>query len=98
MKVFEQIAAWHHARNLVEGSKPKDQVCKLGEEFGEMCGAIARGKHDEVVDAIGDQVVVLTLIALQHGVTLVECAEAAYDTIKDRKGKMVDGVFVRDCE
>jgi NTP pyrophosphatase (non-canonical NTP hydrolase) len=95
---LDNIAAWHHARNLVEGSKPKDQIAKLFEEGGELAGAVARGKLPETIDGIGDCVVVLVLLALQHGTTLEACAAAAYDTIKDRKGKMVDGVFVRDCE
>lgn len=97
-EVSNRINSWHHARNLVEGSKPKDQVCKLGEEYGEMCGAIARGRHEEIVDAIGDQIVVLSLLALQHGTTLGQCMSAAYEVIKDRTGTMRDGVFVRDCE
>jgi hypothetical protein len=41
-------------------------------------------------------VVVLTIIASQYGWTIEECIEAAYQEIKDRKGKMVDGMFIRE--
>ena len=44
-------------------------------------------------------IVVLTNIAERHGLTIEECAEHAYDEIKDRKGRMVDGVFIKEgCE
>lgn len=90
------IEDWHKARNLVKGSKPKDQICKLGEEFGELCHAVARKDALATVDAIGDMVVVLTLLALQQGTTIEFCTSSAYDQIKDRRGQMVDGIFVRD--
>jgi NTP pyrophosphatase (non-canonical NTP hydrolase) len=96
--ILDKIAEWHHARNLVEGSKPKDQLAKLFEEGGELAGAIARGKLPETKDGIGDMVVVLVLLALQHGTTLTECAAHAYEEIKDRKGRMVDGCFVKENE
>jgi hypothetical protein len=38
----------------------------------------------------------LKLIASRFGWTLEECLEAAWDEIKDRKGKMVNGEFVRE--
>lgn len=50
----------------------------------------------EIKDAIGDIAVTLILQAHMHGWTLGECLESAYQVIKDRKGKMVDGVFVKE--
>ncbi len=93
-----KIEEWHYARNLVHGSKPKDQICKLIEEVGETASAVARQQDDRVKDGIGDCFVVLTLLALQHGFTIDQCVAAAYEEIKDRKGRMQDGIFVRDCE
>ncbi len=71
-------------------------MLKLTEELGELAGAIAKSKEHEVVDAIGDCVVVLTILAAQSGITIEECISKAYDEIKDRKGKMVNGVFVKE--
>ena len=31
-----------------------------------------------------------------YGFTMLECLEHAYEQIKDRKGKMIDGVFVKE--
>lgn len=96
MNTFNLIREWAHARNLIEGATRQGQMLKLTEEVGELAAAIARGKEDDVRDAIGDAVVVLTIIAAQSDVTIEQCITDAYDVIKNRTGKMVDGVFVRD--
>lgn len=92
--LINRVSQWHHARNLVFGSDPKSQFVKLIEEAGELAGAIAR--NQDVRDHIGDILVVLILIGLQCGVDLAECLAVAYDDIKDRKGTMIDGVFVKE--
>lgn len=94
----QRVVRWAAARNLIHGSDPKNQTIKLGEEFGELCAAIARGKLDEAMDAIGDMAVVLTILAAQLGTTIEACQDAAWEQIKDRKGRMVDGVFVEEAE
>jgi len=50
-----------------------------------------------VIDDIGDIIVVLINIAERNGLTLWECMYHAYNDIKYRKGKMVDGVFVKEA-
>ena len=93
------VIDWAEARNLIQGSTPAAQVLKLAEEMGELAGAIAKGKkREDVLDAIGDMLVVLTIIAAQHRTTLGNCYAAAYAEIKDRKGKMVDGVFIKESD
>lgn len=98
MNRFEDIRNWAAARNLIEGSDPKSQMLKLAEEMGELAGALARGKEVEADDAIGDMVVVLTILSSQRGVSIENCIERAWQEIKDRKGVMRDGVFVKDAE
>lgn len=93
-ELVKKIAQWHHDRNLIEGATDKDQFCKLIQEAGELSDNICKGK--DVKDDIGDMIVVLINIAERQGVTLTECLEVAYDDIKDRKGRMVDGVFVKE--
>ena len=93
---IDEIVNWAEARNLVKGATRQAQMLKLTEEIGELAGGIARDKEDIVIDSIGDCLVVLTILAAQSGLSLQQCAEAAYDEIKDRTGRMVDGVFVRD--
>lgn len=98
MNHFNNIRGWAHARNLVNGSNPSQQFVKLSEEIGELAAGIARKKHDVVVDSIGDAVVVLTILAAQHNVPIEECIAAAWEEIKDRKGRMVDGVFIKESD
>lgn len=94
--LIDRIEQWAHDRNLIEGATSQAQMVKLTEEVGEIAAAVARGNRDALKDGIGDAVVVLTILAAQNGLSLEECVAAAYDEIKDRKGRMVDGVFVRD--
>ena len=93
---FDDIRAWAADRNLIEGSDPKSQMLKLAEEMGELAGALARGKESEAYDAIGDMVVVLTILSAQRGVLLEQCIEGAWAEIRHRKGRMVDGVFIKE--
>ena len=90
----EKIIQWHHDRNLIDGSTDKDQFCKLIQEAGELSDNICKGKN--VADDIGDMVVVLLNIAERNNLSLEECLSRAWDDIKDRKGKMVDGIFIKE--
>lgn len=96
MRDIARIEKWAHERNLIEGSTRQAQLCKLMEEVGELATAINKNRPADVVDAIGDCAVVLTILAAQSMTTLEACIDWAYYEIKDRKGRMVDGIFVRE--
>jgi NTP pyrophosphatase (non-canonical NTP hydrolase) len=96
MSIFEAIEQWADDRNLIKGSDPKSQFLKLMEEVGELAEGIRRGNLAEVQDGIGDVAVVLTILAAQHNLAFMDCANSAYNEIKDRKGRMVDGIFVKE--
>lgn len=98
MNRFDNIRDWAHARNLVYGSTTDKQMLKLVEEVGELAASLARNDEYGAFDAIGDVVVVLTILAAQMNVHVETCIDGAWDEIKDRKGKMVDGVFVKEGE
>ena len=164
-QLIQQIEQWAEDRNLIKGSTPQKQMLKLMEEFGELCGGIAKNKPEVIKDSIGDCFVVLVILTNQLGIsenvdfnieTIIEeyddgkfetsneeqlleavrnlggiampissgwkitiewidlffinliivallnnlnfkdCVQHAYDQIKDRKGKMIDGVFVKE--
>ena len=103
-KLIEKVKQWHYDRNLIEGSTDLDQFGKLQEEVLELHEALCIGNTDlyfcemkeDIQDAIGDIMVVLINIAERNGLTLEECLRHAYNDIKDRKGKMVNGVFVKE--
>tara|TARA_B100001059_G_scaffold65800_1_gene62162 strand:- start:188 stop:502 length:315 start_codon:yes stop_codon:yes gene_type:complete len=90
------IKKWHYDRNLIYGSTDKDQFCKLMQEAGELSDNICKGK--DVSDDIGDMIVVLINIAERNNLSLSQCLEKAWDDIKNRKGRMVDGVFVKEAD
>ncbi|RTL03539.1 hypothetical protein EKK58_12790 [Candidatus Dependentiae bacterium] len=96
MEVFNKIVDWAKDKNLVDINRRDKQMLKLTEEAGELAGGIAKGKEDVVKDSIGDCVVVLTILAAQSGLTIQECIEYAYNEIKGRTGKTVNGVFIKD--
>lgn len=96
MEQFNNIRQWAEDRNLIEGSTPKAQMVKLMEEIGELASAISKDNFEEIIDSIGDAAVVLTVIAEQYGLKIEYCVSCAYEAIKDRKGKMVDGVFIKE--
>lgn len=93
---FSLIRQWAEDRNLIAGSTPDKQMLKLVEEFGELGAAMARGRMDDAKDAIGDMIVVLTILSATMGFTVEECIAGAWDEIKDRRGVMRDGVFIRE--
>ena len=93
-KLVNRIKNWHYDRNLIDGATDKDQLAKLIQEMGELSDNICKGK--DVADDIGDIMVVLINIAERNGLSLRHCLEVAYSDIKDRKGKMVDGVFIKE--
>ncbi|BAF69563.1 MazG-like family protein [Nitratiruptor sp. SB155-2] len=94
---FKLIRGWADDRGLIENSTPQAQWMKLDEELGELSVAIQKDKKADTIDAFGDVVVVLTIMAAQLGLELEECVKAAYEEIKDRKGYMSkDGVFVKE--
>jgi len=92
---FDLIREWAEDRGLYENGDTKTQALKLVEEVGETCRAILKEDYEEVTDGIGDCVVVLTNLAELHGVSIEECIEAAYKEIKNRKGKMANGTYVK---
>ena len=93
-KLIEQVEQWAIDKGL-DKADPTKQFLKTSEEFGEIAAALARDDMDEFKDAVGDTVVTLIILAQQKGYTLQECLQTAYDEIKNRTGKMVDGVFIK---
>ncbi len=91
---INSIIQWHYDRNLIDGSSDKDQYLKLIQEAGELSDNICKG--NDIRDDIGDMMVVLINIMERNKLSLNECLEVAYNDIKDRKGRMVDGVFVKE--
>ena len=93
---FQLIRDWAENRGLYSKGDAKTQYIKLQEEAGELAQAILKDDQPEVIDAIGDMVVVLTNLAHLRGVSIEHCIESAYNIINKRKGSMVNGTFVKE--
>ena len=97
LKMFDDIRDWAKTRGLYDKGNSHTQYVKLQEEAGELAKALLDNDGIEILDAIGDIVVVLTNLAHLEGFTIEQCIESAYDEISDRTGKMINGTFVKDA-
>lgn len=91
------IEQWAKDRNL-DTADPTKQMLKLMEEIGELSEGLTKDRPDDIQDAIGDAYVVLTILSKQLGTEIHSCVQMAYNEIKDRRGKMIDGVFVKESD
>ena len=96
IEIFNKIRYWAKTRGLFDEGDTKTQYIKLQEEAGELAKALLKHDELEVIDAIGDMVVVLTNLAHIQGVSIERCIACAYDVINKRTGKMINGTFVKD--
>lgn len=95
MDYIKSIEAWANNRGIDKTNSDK-QLIKLVEEVGELAEAHNKEWRDKQIDSLGDIFVVLTIYSLQNDLRIDDCIKEAYNTIKDRHGKMIDGVFVKD--
>lgn len=95
------VINWGRDKGL---NDPKSQLNKVIEEVGEIAHEITRNHYDldvleqpdELVDAIGDTLVTVIVLADILGIDPVDALASAYETIKDRKGKTQNGTFVKE--
>ena len=94
--VYDLIRLWADERGIYRNGDSKTQFIKLQEETGELARAILKNNQEELIDAIGDAVVVLTNLAALEGLKVEDCVTSAYDVIKARQGSMINGTFVKN--
>ena len=95
-ELVDNVVQWASDRNLIEGSTPEKQFLKTVEEMGEVANALGKGDLPELMDGIGDVTVTLIIMAAQLGVKFEDCLALAYDEIRHRKGRMENGLFVKE--
>ena len=93
--VYDLIRDWATEKGIYKSGDARTQYIKLMEEAGELAQALLKNDETEVIDAIGDMVVVLTNLAKLRGHNIEDCITSAYSVIKDRQGKMINGTFVK---
>ena len=94
--MFTKIRRWAYERGIYDHGDSKTQYVKLMEEAGELAEALLKNDKPEIIDAIGDMVVVLTNLAKLEKLDIEDCIENAYETISKRTGKMMNGTFVKN--
>ena len=98
-KLIDNITQWADDKGILSRENAPKQSMKVMEELGETMGAILKGKKtDEVIDGIGDILVTVIILSKQLGLNPTECLESAWNEIKDRKGKTVNGTFIKQEE
>ena len=96
-QVEMEIVRWSEARGIIPNSTPTTQLLKMLSEVGELCDAEIKGDEFDIEDAIGDVVVCMVNYCALRNISLLKCINGAYDTIKDRKGKLLpNGTFVKE--
>ena len=96
-ELVKLIEKWAREKNL-DIAEPEKQMLKVVEEVGEVAAALGRNNKNDLRDGIGDVVVTLVILAMQNDMDVYECLNQAYNDIKDRKGKNVNGVFVKESD
>lgn len=90
-----KVIYWAKDKGLINQANITKQALKLTEEVGELASAIIKDKRDEQIDAIGDIQVVLIILCEQLNIDYNEALNSAYNVIKDRQGKMINGSFIK---
>lgn len=96
-ELIKQVEQWSIDKDLHNGN-PDRQALKFYEEAGEVAAALSRGQIDALKDGIGDTIVTLIILAQQHDMSLQECLQYAYDEIKGRTGKTINGTFIKQSD
>jgi len=94
----DKIIDWAKERGLIKEDNAPKQIIKLQEEVGELCSAYLKQNDLELYDAIGDIQVVLIILCEQLDIDYDKALESAYNVIKNRKGKTVNGTFIREVD
>jgi NTP pyrophosphatase (non-canonical NTP hydrolase) len=97
-QLVKDVVKWADDKGLLKKENSSKQFLKVAEEVGEVASALAKDKPDMLKDGIGDVFVTLIILAEQNGMTAEECLQAAYNEIKNRTGKTVNGVFVKQSD
>ena len=100
MKSFYELSLyvikWAEESGIFNDGDPLAQLDKTQEELNETIQAVKDGDHLEIADGIGDMLVTIIIATRMLELDPTTCLDQAYNEIKDRTGKMVDGKFVKD--
>lgn len=90
------VIKWADEKGIFEKGNTMAQAEKTHEEVLELMSAIDNDDNGEIVDALGDILVTIIIQAEMQGLSLEDCLLSAYNVISKRKGKMINGKFVKE--
>ncbi len=93
---IENVIQWAKDKDLLKKENSFAQMAKVTEEVGEVASALLKKDESKLIDGIGDVMVTLIILAEQNGLSIDACLECAWLEIAERKGKTVDGTFIKD--
>jgi NTP pyrophosphatase (non-canonical NTP hydrolase) len=94
--LVKAVEQWAEERGIFDSSTPKDQALKTVAELGEFADNVLKGR--DCRDDIGDIIVTLIMQCKLQGYDIVNCLSQAYSEISSRKGKMINGTFVKESD
>lgn len=99
-ELHEAIIQWAEDRNMIKPDRLTGlaQLAKVTEELGELSAGINKNDEDKVKDSLGDILVTLIILAQDLNLDLLDCLNSAYRVIQNRKGKTINGVFVKESD
>ena len=95
-ELIKNVKEWAQEKHLLKKENSHAQMLKVLEEVGETAGALLKNKNKEIIDGLGDSFVTLIILCYQLGLEPKDCLETAWNEIKNRKGKTVNGTFIRE--
>jgi NTP pyrophosphatase (non-canonical NTP hydrolase) len=96
MKHELEVIEWAEQRGLIDAGNERNQLIKTYEELGEVSRALLKNDREALIDGLGDVMVTLIIFARIKGLILEDCLEEAYNVIKNRTGKTVNGIFIKN--
>lgn len=91
------VINWGLEKGILAKANHQAQMLKCVSEVGELADAVAKNDFDAIIDGVGDVLVTLILLCEMKDICPTFCLKSAYGEIKNRQGKMVNGVFVKDA-
>ena len=95
-ETVENVIMWANDKGLLKKENSLAQMAKVTEEVGEVASALLKMDKDKLIDGIGDVMVTLIILAEQNQLKIEDCLDAAWLEISNRKGKTVNGIFIKN--
>lgn len=99
---FEQLKTkveeWADDKALIRFEYRFIQFEKVVEEVFELKEEMIQNNKKNTKLEFGDVIVTLIILSNQLNIDFVECLEMAYDKISKRKGKTINGTFIKEAD